>query len=198
MSKELETTKAEDRRLRERLELLARKTEVLERRLAEAVGTAAIPVAEVKFAGKWPDRKKFEPTVVNEKALADQSFEEFPALRPYPGHACISLSGGKYRIKGFSVIGLRGSKLAAMVERVARLQRQGMDFVPVFITDSTEFDTFRRHGYVFEYIPGAEAQEAAPGSCSWEKRVAERTAMIKKKWGLTEIVNLASSRQAED
>jgi hypothetical protein len=74
-----------------------------------------------------------------------------------------------------------------MVERTQRTQR---NFVPLFLTDTMQFDVFRRHGYVFEYIPAPEMWTRIAGAEQWESRIIRRLGEIKQKWGLMNIVQI--------
>jgi glycosyltransferase involved in cell wall biosynthesis/CDP-glycerol glycerophosphotransferase (TagB/SpsB family) len=73
-------------------------------------------------------------------------------LPPPPGLGAQSLAGGKTKVVAFAVFGLEGEALEGAVKSVADRQRQAMDFVPVFLTDSRAHDAFRRRGYAFEYL----------------------------------------------
>jgi len=192
---ELDAARAELKKLRERAEGLARKTEILERRLSTTIPEGDVSSTTVGFVGDWPKRQAIDLQFDNGKpdVATAESPESHAVLRPYPGHACLSLYDEEPITTGFSAIGLRGGKLAAFVDYIAEKQRLQRNFVPVFLTDSTEFHLFRRHGFVFEYIPSPSDRQLAGGAYSWDRRIAERTAFFKRKWGVEEIFDVAAA-----
>jgi hypothetical protein len=70
---------------------------------------------------------------------------------------------------------------------VERQQSKKRDFVPVFLTDSCEFDCFRNRGYLFEYLPPVP-RHRMNGRSSWQDYAAERLELLMRKWGFSEII----------
>ena len=195
---EQDASRAELKKLRERVEGLARKIEILERRLSTTIPEGDVSSVTVGFVGDWPKRQAIEQHFDYGRldVAAAESPESQMVLRPYPGHACLSLYDEDPITTGFSAIGLRGDKLAAFVDYIAEKQRLQRNFVPVFLTDCTEFQVFRRHGFVFEYIPSASDRQLARGTYSWDRRIAERMAFFKRKWGLEEVFDVTAAMAA--
>jgi hypothetical protein len=77
-----------------------------------------------------------------------------------------ALHGRVDKVVGVSVCGLLRPVLAGIVDSIAAQQARSRDFVPVFLTDSTDFDLFRRHGFVFEYLPNCGAR-CSSASGAW-------------------------------
>jgi hypothetical protein len=99
-----------------------------------------------------------------------------------------SLKGKECALVGCSVAGLQRDVLAKVIERIERQQRRQGSHIPLFLTDSTDFDLFRARGYVFEYFPGPEKLTACEGAEPWPVYTRRRFELIKKKWNLTNIV----------
>src|SRR4030095_17255965 len=74
-----------------------------------------------------------------------------------------------------------------IVEFVEQHQSQDRRFVPVFLTDSTEANIFRRRGFVFEYLPPPDRVRLR-GSKSWADYAAERRRLLARKWGMADII----------
>jgi len=125
-----------------------------------------------------------------------QANEWFPILRghfrpldPSPGWRC--LAGGHVSIRlGFNLIGFDPPRIEEAVAQVEKRQLRDRDFIPVFITDQSDFGTFRFRGYVFEYVPRSISN--APKNRRAERRYyKERLDLIKAKWNLRDIVDLS-------
>jgi glycosyltransferase involved in cell wall biosynthesis len=104
-------------------------------------------------------------------------------LPPPPGLGAQSLAGGKTKVVAFAVFGLEGEALEAAVRSVADRQRQAMDFVPVFLTDSPVHDVFRRRGYAFEYF-----QRRRPKTTDYPLDARIATAL--RKWRAMSLVDM--------
>jgi len=76
------------------------------------------------------------------------------------------------------------------VENVEQRQLRDRDFIPVFITDMTDFEIFRFRGYVFEHVPASISR--VPKNRRAESRyLKQRLELIKAKWNLRDIIDLA-------
>lgn len=67
------------------------------------------------------------------------------------------------------------ASLEALVDGVAREQLVTAGFRPLFVTDCDAFMVFRRHGYLFEFVPPKSDWEAIAGlAANWETFVEQR------------------------
>lgn len=184
----------EVQKLRELAEALAIKVQVLQKRLDSVIPDGAIRQVAVSFMGKWPTRKSATRNGIKQVRVPEVA-PTGPALRPFPGHAAISLRDTGFKAIGFDVLGLTAAQTAAFVGLVAERQRKQHNFVPVFLTDCQELHIFRKHGFVVEYIPPSEDQASTPGSYDWAARTSERKSAFKAKWGVPELFNAAQGAE---
>ncbi len=184
----------EVQKLRELAEALAIKVQVLQKRLDSAIPEGAIRQAAVSFIGEWPKRKTADRQSIKQAPVLAAP-PAGPALRPFPGHAAISLRDSAFMTIGFDLLGLNATQTAAFVDLVAERQRKQHNFAPVFLTDCQELHVFRKHGFVFEYIPPSGDQASAPGSYDWAARTSERKAAFKAKWAVSELFNAAQGAE---
>jgi hypothetical protein len=82
--------------------------------------------------------------------------------------------------------------LGSVVETIVGQQTLLRDFIPVFLTDSVDFEVFRRHGFVWEYFPDAEERARYDGTLSWAAYGAVRRELLRRKWGLDEVVAIGA------
>jgi len=184
----------EVQKLRELAEALAVKVQVLQKRLDTVIPEGAIRQVVVSFIGEWPKRKTAGRQSMKQ-APVPPAAPAGPALRPFPGHAAISLRDSAFTTIGFDLLGLNGTQTAAFVDLVAERQRKQHNFAPVFLTDCQEFHILRKHGFVFEYIPPSADQASAPGSYDWAARTSERIAAFKAKWAVPELFSAAQGAE---
>jgi hypothetical protein len=205
----LKTAIAELGRLRERTEQEARHRDVLERRLRALMAAAGAESTTVEVAdaitplggganlseaaapgdaGPW----RREP--VAPPARAPEG-DWWPALRddpqplvPNAGWTNYGLQGRAAKVLGISVCGLGREHVARVVAMVAQQQTEARDFVPVFLTDSAEFDLFRAQGFVVEYVPAAPLRAGYDGAQAWEDYLKGRRVLLERKWGLTDLI----------
>jgi hypothetical protein len=180
-------TNGEAVQLRELVELLTQKLNTLERRL-RAVQKSSIPYVSIQYAGTWPTFHSAE-VGLPVRPLSRSATGKVSPLTPFPGNACLSLRGSSVKPIGLLGLGLEDSQLEAVVELFAHRQQTMRTFIPIFITDSNRFEIFRRHGFVFEYIPSIAAKRVG-NRPNRETYVQARLELIKRKWGLTEVANL--------
>jgi hypothetical protein len=186
------------RQLRETVELLSRKLETVERRLASTPGvTRRVKVKAIGYVGAWPEwrRRAIEERSMLRWLLPPGTHPQ--PLRPQPGNTCLTLKNSRYKLLGLTALGLPDNVLEDSVGHFARWQRQAMNFVPIFVTDSLRFDLFRRYGFVFEYVPGPKDRADFDGSRPWEEYIADRLELIRRKWGLPELVSLGPNTVKE-
>ena len=92
------------------------------------------------------------------------------------------------KVLGISVYGMEREQLARVVELVARQQRKARDFIPVFLTSSMDLELFRAYGFVFEYLPAADAHRVHSSTMSWQDYVARRLELVSRKWNITRVI----------
>jgi hypothetical protein len=90
---------------------------------------------------------------------------------------------------GVSICGLPEAIVGQIVRSVAEQQERLQDFVPIFLTDSTDFQVFRRHGFVFEYFPNEKQRAAYGGSVSWSEYGRQRRELLERKWGIAQTIS---------
>ena len=185
-------------KLQRRLELLTQKLESLEGILARLAPAAQAPAVTVRFSGVWRQAGQRAdangPEPIRSSVKRYLSYRDSTVLRPYPGHACLSLASLPVTISGFVVMGFDPASLALAVDQIAKIQREKLDFIPVFITDSVDFGSFRKHGYVLEFIPSPQMSATISGTSSLSDRMTFRLAEIKEKWGIQEMFDLSPGK----
>jgi hypothetical protein len=82
----------------------------------------------------------------------------------------------------FVLVGLPSGTVARAVTEVAALQVMLSSFRPVFVTDCDQFQIFRRHGYLFEYIPPREDWTARFGDSDWTAYLRERMNLLLERY----------------
>ena len=82
----------------------------------------------------------------------------------------------------FVLVGLPPEAVARAVAEVAALQVMLASFRPVFVTDCDQFQTFRRHGYLFEYIPAQEDWSSRFGDSDWSSFLRERMDLLLERY----------------
>lgn len=112
-------------------------------------------------------------------------------LHPNPGFLNYSIALSVTKVLGVAVLGLRGAELEKVVDEVQESQRRTQDFIPVFLTDTTETGLFRKRGYVYEYLP---AFGVGSGHELTLKEVARRRLnFLQAKWGMAGIITIGGS-----
>lgn len=202
----------ETRRLHTQIENQARHIEAVERRLREALGEKGVASKTVEILDAMPRRptsadvrhpaiprtgprelRSTQPPAPVPWETANRPWWPSaraapPPLQPTPGWGCYTLRGRVGKVLGISVYGMEREQLASVVELVARQQRKARDFIPVFLTSSMDLELFRAHGFVFEYLPGADAHRVHSSSMSWEDYVARRLELVSRKWNITRVI----------
>ncbi len=82
----------------------------------------------------------------------------------------------------FVVVGLPAEAVERAVAEVASLQVMLSSFRPVFVTDCDQFQVFRRHGYLFEYIPPQQDWSARFGDSDWSSFLRERMDLLLERY----------------
>jgi hypothetical protein len=212
----LRRLRAELNRLSERVEIQARYTAVIEgklRELMQEAGVAPVTVeirdpilplnGGVSLRTEAAAARENRPFAARTRSVATSSAETdhswWPSaskagrpLTPNAGWRNYSLHGW-VKVVGISVCGFPREGLEAILALVAERQTASRDFIPVFLTDSTDFDLFRRYGFVFEYLPSPAKQATYAGTMSWAEYAAERRAFLERKWGLSDVICFGSA-----
>src|SRR5262245_57110356 len=135
-------------------------------------------------------------TQIARRALA-QNTQHWPikpmparSLEPSPGGACFHLKDAGAKVIAFAVLGLSGAELENEVARIAQEQARQGNFIPVFLTDSPETESFRSRGYVFEYFPRGRGS----GEAQNLEALQPRLELIESKWGVDLFINLGFPR----
>ncbi|OEO29095.1 hypothetical protein VW23_002570 [Devosia insulae DS-56] len=144
------------------------------------------------------DDERPQPRLAPRASWARQLLAAPPLTRPtlfaYPGHMGAAIQEQPYLAVGYILGGETEAEIEEAVETVTVVSRSRRDFTPVFITGSTHFSPFLRHGYSFEYLPprrhfgGDDASYAL-----WRQR---RLDFIAAKWGLASMTVLGDSPAA--
>jgi len=196
---EIRQLRIQNARLRELVELLASRTALLRQRVESSTEATTVISAFETFASASMPRPGFTRRSLEDVPgfsptrdcdwfpLFDHGFEP---LDPNPGWKCLSAQHAPVRL-GFLLFGMEHDRIEQIVQKVEQRQLRQRDFIPIFVTDSTDFGPFRTRGYVFEHIPAAIVQ--SPGNRRAERRyLRRRLELIKSKWGIGELVDLAS------
>jgi hypothetical protein len=136
-------------------------------------------VAPVDPGAFWPRRRSVEPSM----------------LHPTPGRACLSIKESGRPVTGIVVLGFSREALEVIVRNIASKQVAEMSFIPVFFTDSLEFEIFREYGFVFEYLPPPNCRTG--GAAPWASYAMARLEHAKAMWGIGQIV-VYGGRQPTD
>lgn len=78
-----------------------------------------------------------------------------------------------------------------IVEMLEKKQQHNRDFIPVFLTDSMEFDIFRSRGFAFEYLPSPGAR-MVNGTVPWSVYAHKRLQLLMQKWNLARVITFGS------
>ena len=192
-----------DRRLRHEVERLAARVELQHRhitllrsRLRDTMARASVldeagearPPAPARPAGGPPPRAR---AALPDRTIWPSDRNAPPPLTPTPGLANFGLKRAGLKVLGIAVCGLGRIEREAVVDLIDRQQRSSRDFIPVFLTDSTDFEPFRSRGYVFEYLP-PPSRRRLRGTDSWPAYAAERLALLRRKWNIAQVVTFGA------
>ncbi len=170
-------------KLRELVELQARHNAVLRRAVERNIDFPEV----VQIAPALAAPRRYRRTrPLTEMPVAGWSAERVSsALRPSPGWENLSLADKPCKVIAYLAFGFDRPELERIVEMVSREQRRLQNFVPVFVTDSLQFDLFRLRGYVVEHIPAGDPMNYGPGLGIALRR---RMQTILEKWGVGAVV----------
>ena len=170
-------------KLRELIELQARHNAVLRRAVERNVDFPEVARIAPVFAA--PHRYSRTRSLSSTPCTGWSEEPPAPALRPSPGWENLSLAEKPCRVVAYLAFGFERAELERIVEMVSREQRRLQNFVPLFITDSLQFDIFRLRGYVVEHIAAGDPLNNGPGLMIALRR---RMQAILRKWGVGAVV----------
>ncbi|PWK65646.1 glycosyltransferase family 4 protein [Aminobacter sp. AP02] len=117
------------------------------------------------------------------------------SLPVYPGHGSALLQVQPHVTVGYIVDGGEPEKIGLLVRSVFLAQRSKRNFAPIFITTSTHFAPFLRHGYIFEYlVPPDKFSGDSHAYKTWRQK---RIEFIAAKWGIAHFVDSGLMPQAD-
>jgi hypothetical protein len=182
----------EVRGLRERVESQNCHIATLERQLRTLLATTKLGPVSVQAHAPAAVSRRWWATPTPRMPAPDRTFwptlaDDGRPLAPAPGLRAYALKGAPLKVIGISICGFGRAEIEPIVEFVEQHQSQDRRFVPVFLTDSTEANIFRRRGFIFEYLPPPERVRLR-GSKSWAAYAAERRRLLARKWGMADIV----------
>ncbi len=178
--------------LRERIENQSCHIAILERQLRTVLSAAGIGPATVEAHPAETKARRWSDVPAPRAPEADRGYWPTPEsdgrfLRPAPGHRAYAVKGTPFKVIGISVCGFARQEIEHIVGLVEQHQDEVRNFVPVFLTDSTEAMIFRSRGFVFEYLPPVDRVKLA-GSKPWAEYAAERRRLVARKWGMADII----------
>jgi len=189
----------ENRRFRERIEVLASQNHHLRKRLRETVEhpPEATAFEEIESSMRPGGEPFLEPRPSRQsQRLEVYSASWFPLFKdgmvpldPSPGLRSLTAVRVPIRM-GFQLFNLDPDRIEEAVSKIEERQLRERDFIPVFVTDSSDFGVFRSRGYVFEYIPPSVAN-ATTHERTENPILKDRLELITAKWDLRDIIDLA-------
>jgi len=194
---EIRKLRTQNARLRELVELLSSRIDLLSQRAGRHSDAARAIVVTETFADHTPPRPQsaggLEIDGDGYSPVRDCGWFPWfdggiPPLDPNPGWKCQSSHDAPVRV-GFKLFGADREQIERIVERVEQRQLRHRGFIPVFVTDTTDFEAFRSRGYVFEHIPSVITQ-SSPNGRAERRYLRRRLDLIKAKWGVGELVDL--------
>lgn len=116
---------------------------------------------------------------------------EVPSLRPSPGLTAYGLRDvPDIPNVVFAVFGQGPGELAAAVEQVAAEQQIGEPFIPVFLTNLTDFTPLREQRLAFEYFPFVVDAGIDTADGAWRAYFVTTLQLSMRRWGVRQIVML--------
>jgi len=178
--------------LRERIEGQNCHIAMLERQLRALLETTGLGPVSVEAHAPEVTPRRWRATPAARMPAPDRGFWPTPddnsrPLMPAPGLRAYALKGTPLKVIGISLCGFSREEIEPLVEFVEQHQSQDRTFVPVFLTDTTAANIFRRRGFIFEYLPPPDRVRLR-GSKSWGDYAAERRRLLARKWGMSDII----------
>jgi len=195
----------QDGHLREK-HLRSRYQDLLKRSQVEAPGELAAPQAAVVQADTGLDHAGEGPAARVDPALVDRVSDDertidgwptpesvLPTLTAHPGWGNYASMGENGVVIGISLLGLDHNARKDVIDLVSAQQLRNPQLFPIFITDDDDFRALRAEHFVFEYLPPWPGEDLVPSKDRWDAFLADRLALIKKKWGVRRFVSFGAS-----
>ena len=145
-------------------------------------------------------RERVDPSLVDRAASETETpagwptpESVLPTLTAHPGWGNYASMGEDGVVIGISLLGLGRAARQDVIDLVSSQQLRNPQLFPIFITDDDDFRALRAEHFGFEYLPPWPGQDLVPSRERWEDFLAERLALIKKKWGVRRFVSFATS-----
>jgi hypothetical protein len=114
-----------------------------------------------------------------------------PLLRPSPGLAGYALRSMPDLTNLVLALFLRApSEIAPAIAKVLTEQQTGEPFLPVFLTNHSDFSPFREQRLAFEYFPFELDERAGPPEPRWAAYLVTTLELTMRRWGVRQIVVL--------
>jgi hypothetical protein len=110
-------------------------------------------------------------------------------LRPNAGSFNHALNARPTATVCFDVRGNDRDALQRKLDEICRKQGETKSFSPLFLYDGSDFDLFRKHGYVVEWLPNRHNQALRP-DIDWAAETDRRIALILSKWAIAQLVDM--------
>ena len=81
-------------------------------------------------------------------------------------------------------------EIAPAIAKVLTEQQTGEPFLPVFLTNHSDFSPFREQRLAFEYFPFELDERAAPPEPRWAAYLVTTLELTMRRWGVRQIVLL--------
>jgi hypothetical protein len=123
-----------------------------------------------------------------------------PAGAEAPGDAIVLVGRGTStpRVLIAVVIGLDAALLESTLAVIAANADRSEGAVETLcLTDCTDFEQFRRHRLLFEYLPPALERERFVPDLDWNLYTLRRLARLRRKWNPVRIVAFGPQAQAQ-
>ena len=114
---------------------------------------------------------------------------EVPVLRPSPGLGAYDLRGVPDLPNAvFALFGLAGAELRHQLDRILPEQHGPQPFLPVFLTNDSDFTPFRDQRLAFEYLPFVCDDAAPPPEPGWAAYLLETLELTLRRWGVRRVI----------
>lgn len=125
-------------------------------------------------------------------ALAQPWPEPAPSLtplRPSPGLSSYALRElPELPNVVISLFGRPGSEIRPIVERIVAEQHAGEPFIPIFLTNDSDFTVFRDQRLAFEYFPFLVGERDEDVDARWLAYTGMVLELTMRRWGVCRIV----------
>ena len=114
-----------------------------------------------------------------------------PVLRPSPGLAAYALRNvPELPNVVFALFVRSAGEVGAAIERVLAEQQAGEPFLPIFLTNHSDFARLREQRLAFEYFPFTLADAAPPPEPRWSAYFQATLELSLRRWGVRQVVLL--------